>query len=49
MTQKLIELRGHQPVFNLLPIRYPEADEVLFVGTQIGIFIPKEVLHLIPI
>jgi len=31
---KLVELLGPQPILNLLPMRYLEADEILFVGTR---------------
>lgn len=34
MTLKLIELLGEQPILNLLPIRYLQPDEVLFMGTR---------------
>ena len=31
---KLVELLGPQPILNLLPMRYLQADEILFVGTK---------------
>ena len=31
---KLVELLGLQPILNLLPMRYLQADEILFVGTK---------------
>lgn len=33
MPIKLVELLGPQPILNLLPIRYLQPDEILFVGT----------------
>lgn len=31
---KLVELLGLQPILNLLPMRYLQPDEILFVGTK---------------